>query len=281
MTITIRMMTLADLDAVDPILQAAYGGPSRKDRVRRYLKLQPDGWLLVSLDGVPAGVGGATNYGPLAYIGLVATHPAMQRRGIAAALMERLLAWLDERGCPLVLLDASEAGVPLYLRLGFVEEEKTVVFRLDDCTLPAHVSECVATIGADDIPALVAFDGPIFGADRTAVFAAHLDEYPGRAFVARDAAGQIDGYLFAQAQTLGPWAARTPDAAEALLAAALTLQFDGAPGAIAPASNPAATPLLLRYGFSPQRTLRHMRRGGAAPPGRRALLYGQSSLAIG
>jgi hypothetical protein len=132
-----------------------------------------------------------------------------------------------------------------------------------------------------DVEALARFDAPIFGAARPAIFAALLDKSPGRAFIARDADGQISSYLFAQEQTLGPWAARTPADAEALLAAALLLPFQGAPSVLVPGVNADAAKLLMRYGFSPQRSLRRMRRGGDDHPGRRALLYGQASLAIG
>jgi GNAT superfamily N-acetyltransferase len=281
MTITIRTLTPADLDVADDILQAAYGGPSRKKRLEMYMQLQPEAWLLASLDGQPAGVAGGTNYGPVGHIGLVAVDPAQQRRGVALAMMEWLLDWFDRQGCPVILLDASESGAPLYRKLGFVEDEKTIGYLLDDCALPLHPSERVGLLRADDIAALVAFDAPIFGAERPAVFASQLKEAPERAFVARDADGQISGYLFAQAQTLGPWVARTPAAAEALLATALVLPFEGSPSALAPNSNADAATLLLRHGFSPRRSLRRMRRGGEAPPGQRALLYGQASLAIG
>jgi len=195
--------------------------------------------------------------------------------------MQHLLSWFAAQRCPIIQLDASEAGTPLYRRLGFVEDEKTLGFTQDDCTLRPAQSERVGPLLATDIPALVAFDAPIFGGERTAVFTAALAEAPERAFVARDPAGKISGYLFAQPLVLGPWAAHTPADAEALLAAALTLPFNGAIRTLTPGSNAAAAKLLMRYGFSPQRLLRRMRYGGTAATGRRALLYGQTSLAIG
>jgi GNAT superfamily N-acetyltransferase len=281
MTIEIHTLTAADLDRADAIQQAAYGGGSRKDRLQLYLSLQPDGWLLATLDGEPAGIAGGTNYGTVGHIGLVAVDPSKQRRGVALALMEYLLGWFAEQRCPVIQLDASDAGAPLYRKLGFVEDEKTLGFTQDDCALRPAQSERVGHLRGADIPALAAFDAPIFGGDRAAVFAAALAEAPERAFVARDAAGQISGYLFAQPQVLGPWAARTPADAEALLAVALTLPFDGAIRTLTPGSNADAAKLLMRYGFSPRRMLRRMRRGGAAAAGRRSLLYGQTSLAIG
>ena len=281
MTIEIHTLTAADLDRADAIQQAAYGGGSRKDRLQLYLSLQPDGWLLATLDGEPAGIAGGTNYGTVGHIGLVAVDPSKQRRGVALALMEHLLGWFAEQRCPVIQLDASDAGAPLYRKLGFVEDEKTLGFTQDDCALRPAQSERVGRLRAADIPALAAFDAPIFGGDRAAVFAAALAEAHERAFVARDAEGQVSGSLFAQPQVLGPWAARTPADAEALLAVALTLPFDGAIRTLTPGSNADAAKLLMRYGFSPRRMLRRMRRGGAAAAGRRPLLYGQTSLAIG
>jgi len=281
MTITIHTLTAADLDRADAIQQAAYGGGSRKDRLQLYLSLQPDGWLLATLDGEPAGIAGGTNYGTVGQIGLVAVDPSKQRRGVALALMEHLLDWFAELRCPVIQLDASEAGAPLYRRLGFVEDEKTLGFTQDDCVLRPAQSERISLLNVADIPALTAFDTPIFGGERAAVFAAALAEAPERAFVARDSERQISGYLFAQPQVLGPWAAHTPADAEALLAAALTLPFAGAIRTLTPGSNADAAKLLMRYGFSPRRILRRMRRGGATAAGRRSRLYGQASLAIG
>jgi GNAT superfamily N-acetyltransferase len=281
MTISIHPLTTADLDYADAIQQAAYGGGSRKDRLQFYLSLQPDGWLLARLDGEPAGIAGGTNYGTVGHIGLVAVDPSKQRQGVALALMEHLLSWFAAQRCLVIQLDASEAGAPLYRRLGFVEDEKTLGFTQDDCALRPAQSERVGAVRANDIPALETFDTPIFGGARATVFAAALAEAPERAFIARDAEGRISGYLFAQPLVLGPWAAHTPADAEALLAAALTLPFSGAIRTLTPSSNTDAANMLMRYGFSPQRLLRRMRRGGAAAAGRRALLYGQTSLAIG
>jgi len=281
MTIDLRALTAADLDTADAILMAAYGGASRKQRLQSYLLLRPDGWILAHWDGMPAGVSGATHYGPTAYIGLVAVHPAYQRRGIAMAMMQHLLRWGAERGRPVLQLDASPAGAPLYERLGFVDDEKTVAFIQEDCARRPRLSERVSRLQASDISALAAFDTPIFGANRAAVFEILLSEAPERAFVARDDAGQICGYLFAQPATLGPWAARTAGDAEALLGAALQLTYQAGPYVLAPSSNANAGSLLLQYGFSPNRSLRHMRLGGEGPVGQHTLLYGLTSFAIG
>jgi GNAT superfamily N-acetyltransferase len=281
MTISIRTLTTADIDAADEILLPAYGVPrSRKRELALYLAIQPDGWRLALLDGEPAGLGGATDFGAFAYIGLMATHPAAQRRGIATLILEDLLGWLERRGCPAALLDASIPGAPLYEKFGFVDQDTVTQFVQDDCAIRPRASDRVAPLHAGDVDELAAFDTPIFGAGRAGLFAALLAQAPGRALVSRDEAGQIDGYLFAQASVIGPWAARGEAAAEGLLAPALAFAFEEPPRVMAPSANHSAGGLLLRYGFSPQRSLRHMRRGAAAPR-RRELIYGQASFGLG
>jgi GNAT superfamily N-acetyltransferase len=281
MTITLRLLTPADIDDADTILVPAYGVPrSRKRELALYLSLQPDGWRLAREDGRPVGMGGATDFGTFAYIGLMAVHPDAQRRGIATLVLEDLLGWLKQRNCPTVLLDASIPGAPLYLKYGFVDDDKVVQFQQDDCVLRPRPSERVAPIRADDLPELVGYDTPIFGANRAALFAALLADLPERALLSRDAAGTIDGYLFAQPSVLGPWAAGDAATAEALLAAALALPFEERPRTLAPSANTQAAGLLMRYGFSPQRSLRHMRLGEGVPR-QRELIYGQASFGLG
>jgi ribosomal protein S18 acetylase RimI-like enzyme len=283
--LTIRHLTLADLDATDAVLMAAFAGArSRKLELVMYSALQPDGWLLAERDRMIVGVGGAVDYGPFAYVGLVGVHPSAQRQGIGLALMDRLLAWFDDRGCPVVLLDASDAGAPLYLRLGFVEDDQTAVYRREregffSAAEAAGVE--VRPFTLDDLPAVAAFDAPCFAADRGSVFAALLDRYPARSFVTRDASDAVTGYLIAQPTTLGPWSAAAPEAGAALLAHALALPFDAPPGVIVSALNRNAAALLERGGFELRGTRHHMRRGGEPMLHRRALIYGQASLAIG
>lgn len=286
MTFSVRRLTLEDLTAADTIATAAYGRGSRRSELARYLALRPNGWLLALLDGAPAGIVGATEYGPFAYIGLMAVHPDFQRRGVGRRLMEYLLALLDERGCPAILLDASATGEPLYHSLGFAVDDRSVFYAREEGTSAAGLpllpeSKVVSCLRREDLPAVGAFDTPRFGADRGDVLASYLADDSDRAFVSRDADGRVTGFLFAQRQALGPWMAETREDAEALLTRVLTLPFDGRPGVIVPESHEPAMHLLTRYGFTAQRSLAHMRRGGHTMPGRREKLYGQASFAIG
>jgi predicted N-acetyltransferase YhbS len=279
---SIRRLTAADSAHADRILKSAFSAESRTADLARYLDLQPDGWFLASLRGEPVGMVGAVDYGPFAYIGLMAVHPHAQRRGVGSALMQHLLDWLAARGTPMALLDASEAGYPLYRRLGFVDCDRALIYQKRDALKPAGLPPGVRLLRPGDVQALGEFDAPVFGANRARVFHTLMAAFPGRAFVAEDETGKISGYLFAQERRLGPWSARQSADAENLLRAALTLSYAGEPSLVVPAMNAAAAELLERSGFQlVNASHRHMRRGRGRHPGRREKIYAQTSFAIG
>jgi predicted N-acetyltransferase YhbS len=223
MNIEIRTLTEADLDDADQIMQDAFRRTqSARAELATYLSLQPEGRLLAFVDGTPVGMVGAVDFGPFAYIGTMGVRQAWQQRGIGYALMERLLEWLNARGCPMARLDASAAGQQLYPKLGFVTDEETHVFRLQH-SIASRIAGRVQVARVEDLEAIAAFDAPIFGARRAAVFQRYFAWLNDRLLFTRDETGQVSGYLFAQTRSLGPWAARHRENAAALLAAALSL----------------------------------------------------------
>ena len=281
MTVTLQQMTPTNIAIADAILMAAYSSESFQEELTHVLALQPDGWFIASLDGEPGGVGGVVNYGPFAYIGLVGVLPELQRRGIGRVLMEHLLAWLSDQQCPIALLEASQAGAPLYTRLGFQAEDSTIVFQLAEPVSPAPCSIVIEPLQSVDLAELIALDTAQFGADRSRVLSSYLAMYPERCFVSRHAQGHISGYIMGQSDAFGPWLAQSHEEAEALLAHALRLDFRHPPRLRIPVSNHRAVALARAYGFRELRTVKHMRWGGAASPQRRENIYALASLAIG
>lgn len=282
MPLCIRPLALTDLDACGALLTEAYGRPDEwRAELEYYLSLQADGWFVAVIDGRIVGMGGAHDYGPLASIGLMATHPSVQGRGIATVVLDRVVSWLKNRHCPVAVLDASVAGAPVYERYGFLDDASTGLFRRDVQEAPSAAPGHVTMMRPSDISQVARFDAPLFGADRTAVLASMLRLAPDRAFLVRDRSGDLTGYLFAQSQRLGPWMATEPGAAADLLATALALPFEGSPSVLVPSANRSAARLLETQGFTLQRALRHMYLGPAAPQQVRAHVYGQTSFAIG
>jgi GNAT superfamily N-acetyltransferase len=282
MSVAIRNLTPADIGEADVVVMAAYGRNSAKTELERYLRLQPDGWFGADVDGRIAGMVGTLVYGPFAYVGMMAVHPSAQRRGIAAVLMHHLLARVEQAGCPTVLLDATEAGAPLYVKCGFVETDKVHVYRLEHTPDRRAPSPVVAPVGPEHLDEIVRFDAGHFGAERGAMLSLYMGEFAGRTFATRDTGGALTGYVLTQPSgRLGPWVANDAGVAETLLDAARGLAFDGPLDVLIPGASAAGVDLLSRRGFFRQRTLRHMRRGGTAEPRRRETLFGQASFATG
>ncbi|MBZ0320027.1 MAG: GNAT family N-acetyltransferase [Anaerolineae bacterium] len=290
MTLNIRNLHTPDVDAANEILVAAFqSSRSYQEDLNLYLTLAPNDWYLAVWDGVPAGVVGVVNYGPVAYVGFMAVHPDFQRKGIAEALMKHGLAKMEAAGCPIALLDASAMGEPLYRKLGFVDDGQSAQYWIEGSLVRKPTDfqsidmDGVTTrlMHPADIPNLVQLDTPIFGANRERLFLLLIETLPERSFVAEDTSGQLVGFVFSQPKRIGPLVALNPPAAEALLQAALSVPSEGRVMMIAPVINPFAQELVLKYGFQHFRTNAHMRYGGTQHPGRRELIYSLMSFAIG
>lgn len=288
MHLSIYPLTEDDFDGADAVVNAAYGRVrNRRDVYLRDMALPSFGAFVAKDDdnGAVVGFGTVVDYDTFAYVGMMSTLPEMQRRGIGARLMEHILAWLDERGCPTVLLDASAAGEPLYPRFGFVEIDGTAhLQQVEHVLLPRHLPSGVSVLQDDEFEALCAFDAAHFGGNRAELLANYRADMPQRVLVAHDVNSEkreIVGYLIAQAHALGPWVACSRDDAERLLVHALALSFSTSPAVFVSASNADACSLLERYGFKQQRVLKHMRKGHPIERERGTTLYGQASLGLG
>lgn len=281
-TFAIRLLSDTDLGEADVILQAAFrASASRLGDLQFYRRLQPDGWFVALQNEKPVGLVGATNYATFAYVGFMAVHPGAQRQGIGLALMQHVLAWLDRQGLPLVVLDASEYGQPLYEKLGFIAHAETLSVRRSGRWPATERLLQVRSMSAQELEEIIRLDVALFGANRGRVLRALWHSSPERAFLVRDEAGQVTGYLFAYNGRIGPWVMPEAQRAEALLQAALSLPYSDGVSVTVPAENLAALELLNRYGFETVRANRHMSRGPGPLPGNRESVYGQTSLAVG
>ena len=94
---------------------------------KRIFHYQPDGCFVIECEGEAAGTATTTCYGnDLAWIGMVLVDPRFRRRGLATALMEHCLQFLEkEKGIACVRLDATPEGQTVYEKLGFRLEYET------------------------------------------------------------------------------------------------------------------------------------------------------------
>lgn len=269
------------------IAGSAFGPSERRlEEIRRYLGLKPNHWVMALYQGQPAGVLGATDYGSFVYLGMMTVRREHQRRGIGTALMGQVMSWAETAGKNLLRLDATDAGYPLYRRFGFRVVDQALAFRPSRVPWADEAPDTsteTRILTLEDLPEVAAMDRPIFGADRTHLLQALFRDFPERALGAFDSSGRIQGFLVAQKRRLGPWVARTPTAARALLTYASMLPFPGRPLLVVPGLNSAARSLLTGFQFELEREGRHMQWSASptAVPGDRSAVYGQTSFAIG
>ena len=284
MHISIRPLEDADIPAADAVIRSAFDRPtSFEPMLTLHRAIEPEGFW-VAVDGSRiVGTVGAVDYGRVAYIALMTVLPELQAQGLGRRLMNHALAWLNARGCRVVLLDATAKGAALYETMGFVDDSSAYDYArpAEAPPPPAVATSQVRPARSTDLPGIVALDAPWFGAERQKLFAALWSQYADCCLTAHDDSGKLAGYLFAREVVLGPWGAATPTIASELLAAGLALPRSNPPMVMLPRSNPHAIELVERFGFVRRRSLRHMRLGGQQPPGQPQFLYGQSSFGHG
>jgi GNAT superfamily N-acetyltransferase len=282
MNISIRALTKEDDEQANDLLNLAFNSETnRLFDLKLYRRLQPDGWFAATLDGLLIGTVGAISYGIVAHIGFMTVHPDLQAHGIGSKLMEHILAWLDSQNVPLVTLDASKKGFPLYQKLGFFSLDETVTFVKEIEPVNIELPESVQQITPADLDELVELDKPIFGADRRKVFQTMTEFYPSRGFLHRGKTGRITGYLFAYVNRIGPWVMADLAGAEVLLQTAMTLEYINPVVVCVPSVNQNAVKLVQDYGFEKLRTGQHMAKGDGAIPGDRTKIFAQTSMGAG
>lgn len=211
------------------------------------MTLSPEGCFALQCDGRLAATTTVICYGKqLAWIGMVLTAPEFRRRGFAELLMRKALQFVEARGVTTVKLDATEAGVNLYRRLGFVEECAIERWQRP----PSAVDDAAVQLYVPDPE----FDCRVFGADRSKLLSllatAGAASQPGRGY-AMGRPGCLAAYF-------GPCVARSPDAAHTLLrwflaqSAHENVFWDLFP------DNADAVCLAKEFGFAPVRRLVRM-----------------------
>jgi GNAT superfamily N-acetyltransferase len=271
----------SDVHQVDRLLMTAYRPPSWRQELEVYLTAEPDGWFVADDGGVIVAMAGALLYGSFCWLGLVATLPGHERRGLATRLSATVSEWAMGLGCRTVALDASEKGRPVYERLGFRPVGETLAL-IAPASPPAGVDDGPKADSLAGVDELLPLDREVFGGDRARLLRAIWELESPRGYMIRDENGPA-GYLFARDRLLGPGCARSPEVAERLLRAALSDPSNASDQEIrllVPTES-AFTSTLLALGFRESRRLTHMRLGDLDLPGERRQLLAQASFAAG
>lgn len=271
--------------AIRPLLPSDMAACMRLKAIARWNQTEAD-WTML-LDAAPGGsfamvhqgavIGTITTtpYGNAAWIGMLLVDPAFRGMGVGTRLMEQAIAHLNATPC--LKLDATDAGRPVYLKLGFVDECR--ILRLTCAMVPPPAATPTAAptrlMAESDMDAVAAFDRPRFGADRHAILRALRSGSPSGAHLL-ERGGRITGYVLSRRGSdfaqVGPLVAENAQDAQALLQAALTA-LAGRPATLdVPAAQADMLAALRALGFVEQRAFTRMVRG-AATPGQPATVF--------
>jgi GNAT superfamily N-acetyltransferase len=203
----IRRLTPADLPFADTV-RAAAGWNQTLDDWRRLLRYEPEGCFLAELDGEPAGTATTTTYGnEVGWIGMVLVHPDSRRRGVATALLEKTISYLQGR-VRCIKLDATPAGERVYAKLGFQAELTLSRWHCGQLSMsglrPTAKASRLQIVQRDDWPQVDRFDAAIFGTTR----GEWLKQLAGdslETLIAKDQAGGTQAYGMARAGMLASY----------------------------------------------------------------------------
>jgi GNAT superfamily N-acetyltransferase len=227
--------------AVDVLRRAGFG--SQVGRLVEYPRRSPDGTILVAEGaGGVSGVACCASFGATGWIGALGVAPESRRTGLGTRLTEAAVRWLRGRGARTVLLYATDAGRPVYERLGFVGEQRAIAWR---GVAGAGPPVDFRRLAPSDRPALRELDALATGEQRDAVLDA-VEPLSGVTAIGPE--GTVLGWAIAS-----PWGAgtaitaRTPEVGVALMGAASSGPAAGT--LIVPEANAAAADALRAWRF--------------------------------
>jgi len=270
MSVRFRLMTLGDIPAGMRLKDGAGWNQTAYDW-ERLLSASPDGCFVAECEGRVVGTSATIIYEErFAWIGMVIVDSHYRGQGIGTSLLERAIRQLDARAVPVIKLDATPQGKPLYEHLGFVTEYDVERWALTRAVAKPAVGTVLREI-EDALP----LDREVFGADRSALLRSIAAETPEFVLVARQEEA-VNGYAFgrrgSRADQLGPWVARDEAAAATLLDEFLRRSVRQLVFIDCVRANPWAVPLAKARGFGFSRSLTRMFRGTNRFPGRPDLL---------
>lgn len=154
-----------------------------------------------------------------ASFGMIIVQPELQGHGLGRRLMQQLLDRTEGR---VRLLNATEAGQPLYEKLGFVALGTTHQHQgahLPPLTVPLPEAAGLRPLASTDLARIVALDAVASGMDRSHVLRSLVEAAEG---VAIERAGQMTGFAlirpFGHGRLIGPVVAPDIAHAKALIA---------------------------------------------------------------
>lgn len=215
--------------------------------------------MLVAVGRLRRIVGGAccASFGETGWIGALGVVPRARGRGTGSALTDACVEWLREQGATTVLLHATDAGRPVYRRLGFVDEGRSRAWRGGPAS--PRPGARLRALRAGDRAAIRALDQAITGERRDPV----LDAISPLTGLAAERDGRLRGYLLSSPWGAGPAVLADDEACGLELLSAARGATQGPSILTLPDDNTAGVAALESWGFRAVNHAERMRLGPA------------------
>ena len=274
--IQLRKMLLSDMDSLMKLKNAEGWNQLKKDWAL-LIDYKESVNLVAVLENRIVGTVTAINYaGTVAWIGMMLVDKDYRGRGIAKLLMLETIDKLNK--CESIKLDATPAGRPLYLKLGFRDEY--TLYRMTNPSV-SEISRSdnaikLEKIKPGDIPNVAAFDKKVFGADRTELICLLYASCPELAWLIKEHNRVVGFCLGRPGQNftqIGPVNASSKEHAEALIRSAINQITGRAVVVDIPAAKSDTKEWLEGCGFESQRPFERMYLQNNPHPGMIENLY--------
>ncbi len=190
-SISFRLMTQRDIPLGLKLSLAAGWNQTAADWAM-LLEQSRAGSFIACLDGIEAGTVTTVSYqNRLHWIGMVLVAEKYRRRGIGRALLEAAIQAVKGQG--LVCLDATPAGTKLYDTLGFQDVYELGRWARQAASLESQPASVCLSLRPELLQAMVEYDRPVFGADRSGILGRLQRNAPGLAFYT-ERKGRLTGY---------------------------------------------------------------------------------------
>jgi len=230
-SLVVRRWTRADNDYVAESVNREGWGYTRRD-MERCWKLEPNGCFIAETQNKRVGHVFSVSYGKLGWIGLLIVNPDVRGQGIGSELMKKAIDYLRVVGAVTIRLEAAERAIPLYQRLGFIEDFDSLRFRrlLLQTDKPLSLRGTTFQMHEDILTNLAEFDARYFGANRLCVLRGIFRDYPQFCLVAEENECTV-GYVMARRTQkgywIGPWVCDNSETAQHLFTALIDAVEEG------------------------------------------------------
>jgi GNAT superfamily N-acetyltransferase len=163
-----------DLELLPPFEPPGWG--DLRPRFQWYLSRAACMPVKALLEGRMAAVGAAILHADTAWLATIITHPDLRGRGLGTAITRHLISLIDRSRHASIYLEATDEGYPVYLKLGFVQEMESVLFKGRQPGLILPEPEALEPFSARHMAPLLELDREVSGEYRKDVLMPHLPD---------------------------------------------------------------------------------------------------------